>query len=54
MNNFNNVVIVDNGSRMIKAGFARSDSPRAIFPSIVGRPRHSGVMVGMLQIIPYC
>ncbi|KAJ7199377.1 Actin, alpha cardiac muscle 1, partial [Mycena pura] len=25
------------------------DAPRAIFPSIVGRPRHAGVMVGMGQ-----
>ena len=26
-----------------------SDAPRAVFPSIVGRPRHTGVMVGMGQ-----
>jgi hypothetical protein len=25
------------------------DAPRAVFPSIVGRPRHTGVMVGMGQ-----
>ena len=25
------------------------DAPRAVFPSIVGRPRHMGVMVGMGQ-----
>jgi hypothetical protein len=25
------------------------DAPRAVFPSIVGRPRHKGVMVGMGQ-----
>merc|ERR1712080_242782 len=25
------------------------DAPRAVFPSIVGRPRHQGVMVGMGQ-----
>ncbi|TNF29714.1 MAG: actin, cytoplasmic 2 [Deltaproteobacteria bacterium] len=39
--------VVDNGSGMIKAGFAGDDAPRAVFPSIVGRPRHKGVMVGM-------
>ncbi|KAG7156674.1 Actin-like 6 [Homarus americanus] len=32
-----------------KAGFAGDDAPRAVFPSIVGRPRHQGVMVGMGQ-----
>ena len=26
-----------------------ADAPRAVFPSIVGRPRHTGVMVGMGQ-----
>lgn len=26
-----------------------STAPRGVFPSIVGRPRHSGVMVGMGQ-----
>jgi len=30
-------------------GFAGDDAPRAVFPSIVGRPRHKGVMVGMGQ-----
>ena len=31
----------------MKAGFAGDDAPRAVFPSVVGRPRHRGVMVGM-------
>merc|ERR1712202_6930 len=42
-------LVVDNGSGMCKAGFAGDDPPRAVFPSIVGRPRHQGVMVGMGQ-----
>jgi len=42
-------LVVDNGSGMVKAGFAGDDAPRAVFPSIVGRPRHQGVMVGMAQ-----
>ena len=33
---------------MVKAGFAGDDAPRAVFPSIVGRPRHQGVMVSRL------
>lgn len=42
-------LVIDNGSGMMKAGFAGDDAPRAVFPSIVGRPRHQGVMVGMGQ-----
>jgi actin-related protein len=30
---------------MVKAGFAGDDAPRAVFPSIVGRPRHANIMV---------
>ena len=44
-----NIVVVDNGSQMIKAGFAGDDSPRAVFPTIVQKPRHRGFMVGMDQ-----
>ncbi|XP_071552165.1 actin, alpha skeletal muscle 2-like [Panulirus ornatus] len=42
-------LVCDNGSGMVKAGFAGDDAPRAVFPSIVGRARHQGVMVGMGQ-----
>ena len=34
-------VVIDNGSGMCKAGFAGDDAPRAVYPSIVGRPRHT-------------
>ncbi|TRY62578.1 hypothetical protein TCAL_00471 [Tigriopus californicus] len=44
-----NALVVDNGSGMCKAGFAGDDAPRAVFPSIIGRPKHTGVMVGMGQ-----
>ncbi|KAL9138984.1 actin [Amphidinium carterae] len=37
-------LVVDNGSFVCKAGFAGEDDPRAVFPSIVGRPK-----VGMDQ-----
>ena len=36
-------------SRSEQAGFAGDDAPRAVFPSIIGRPRQPGVMVGMGQ-----
>jgi actin beta/gamma 1 len=34
---------------MCKAGFSGDDAPRAVFPSIVGRPKMPGIMVGMDQ-----
>jgi len=40
-------LVCDNGSGMVKAEFAGDDAPRAFFPSIIGRPRHTGIMVGM-------
>ncbi|XP_002742033.2 actin, cytoplasmic-like [Saccoglossus kowalevskii] len=40
-------LVVDNGSGMCKAGFAGEDEPRAVFPSIVGKPRHQIIMTGM-------
>ena len=42
-------IVIDNGSGMCKAGFASEDAPRAVFPCIVGRPKHPDVMVGMEQ-----
>ena len=42
-------VVLDNGSGMVKAGFAGDDAPRAVFPSIVGRPRHAKGMAGAGQ-----
>ncbi|KAF4672545.1 Actin, aortic smooth muscle [Perkinsus chesapeaki] len=42
-------LVIDNGSGMCKAGFAGDDAPRSVFPSIVGRPKMPGIMVGMDQ-----
>ena len=44
-----NPIVIDNGSGMVKAGFAGEDAPRAVFPAIVGRPRYNAVMAGMGQ-----
>lgn len=41
--------LTDHIPNVWQAGFAGDDAPRAVFPSIVGRPRHTGVMVGMGQ-----
>jgi PAS domain S-box-containing protein len=40
-------LVIDNGSGMCKAGFAGDDAPRAVFPSIIGRPKQKSIMVGM-------
>ncbi|KAA8519293.1 hypothetical protein F0562_013549 [Nyssa sinensis] len=37
-------LVCKNGIGMVKARFAGDDAPRAVFPSIVGWPRHTGVM----------
>jgi len=42
-------LVVDNGSGMCKAGFAGDDAPRAVFSSIVGRPRQQMAMIGLDQ-----
>ena len=42
-------VIIDNGSGWIKAGFAGDYDPLAVFPTVIGRPKMPGIMVGMDQ-----
>jgi len=49
----NQAVIIDNGSGMIKAGIAGDDAPRTYFPSIVGRPKMQGIMVGIDHKVDY-
>jgi len=46
-------IIIDNGSGMVKAGFAGEEAPRAVFPSIVGRPKGSSAMQGVMQKSEY-
>jgi len=40
-------LVIDDGSGMIKAGFAGDDAPRAVFPSVIGRPFYDTAMCGM-------
>merc|ERR1719266_3082225 len=42
-------LVIDNGSGMVKAGFSGDDAPRAVFPSIVGRPKFNQLMLGMAR-----
>ena len=39
---------VDNGSSMRKAVFAGDDAPRAVFPSIFGRPKMPGEVAALV------
>ena len=39
-------VVLDCGSEFSKVGFAGSDAPSAVFPSVLGRPRHK-LLVGL-------
>ncbi|TPX71766.1 hypothetical protein SpCBS45565_g00832 [Spizellomyces sp. 'palustris'] len=45
----NQPVVIDNGSGVIKAGFAGDDQPKCFFPSFVGRPKHHRVMAGAVE-----
>lgn len=42
----NQPIVIDNGTGVLKAGFAGSDKPRVVFRSCVGRPKHRRVMPG--------
>jgi centractin len=37
-------IVIDNGTGVIKCGFAGEDRPTALFPNLVGRPKHHKVM----------
>ena len=39
--------MIDNGSGLMKAGFSGDDAPRSCFPTVVGKPKESKLMVGM-------
>jgi len=42
----NQPIVIDNGTGMLKAGFAGADKPRVVFRSCVGRPKHHRIMPG--------
>lgn len=45
----NQPLVIDNGSGIIKAGFAGEQIPKCRFPNFVGRPKHTRVMAGALE-----
>ncbi|KAJ8613029.1 hypothetical protein CTAYLR_004056 [Chrysophaeum taylorii] len=44
---FVQALVIDNGSGNCKCGFSGDEAPRAVFPCIVGRAKHPGIMFGM-------
>ena len=45
----NEALVIHVGSKYVCVGFAGDDAPRAVFPAIVGAPKHPGIMVGLDQ-----
>ncbi|KAJ2726679.1 centractin- actin- protein of the dynactin complex [Coemansia sp. Benny D115] len=45
----NQPVVIDNGSGVIKAGFAGDDQPKSFFSASVGRPKHLRMMAGAVE-----
>ena len=45
----NQPVVIDNGSGVLKAGFAGDQIPKCHFSSFIGRPKHVRVMAGGLE-----
>jgi len=41
--------VIDNGSGFCKAGLAGEDAPKSVFPSVVGKPKMQGLLVGTDQ-----
>lgn len=39
-------VVIDNGSGNMKAGFSGEETPRHVFPTVVGRPKNEQAMMG--------
>ena len=47
-NNATSLIVIHNGTETMKVGFSGEESPK-IIPTVVGRPKHPGIMVGMDQ-----
>jgi len=52
MNDDNLTVVLDNGSGMVKAGFAGEETPQCVFPAIVGRPRRGMEIMKGVDVKP--
>ncbi|EPR63540.1 actin-related protein ARP1 [Toxoplasma gondii TgCatPRC2] len=45
----NQPLVIDNGTGVVKAGFAGEDTPKCVFPAFVGRPKFQRVMAGAIE-----
>lgn len=45
----NQPVVIDNGSGVLKAGFAGDQIPKCVFSNFIGKPKHIRVMAGALE-----
>ena len=43
------IIVVDNVSGMCKAWFTINEIQRVVFPWILGKPRHTSIMIEMRQ-----
>jgi len=48
-NDISNPIVIDNGSGVLKAGFAGEQIPKCVFSNFVGTPKHVRVMAGALE-----
>ena len=42
-------IVINNGSFSMKAGFGGDDGPRLVFPTVVGKPMHQSIMIGVAR-----
>ncbi|KAJ6240793.1 actin [Anaeramoeba flamelloides] len=42
-------IVIDTGSGMIKSGFAGDVLPTSVFPTIIGKPKYEGCLIGKKQ-----
>jgi len=45
----NQPIVIDNGTGILKAGFAGDQIPKINFPNYIGRPKHTRIMAGALE-----
>ena len=43
----NDAIMIDIGSYNLKAGFSGEDAPKVIMPTVIGKPKFPGLLVGM-------
>jgi actin, other eukaryote len=47
MTEVNQIIVIDNGSSEVKAGFSGEDTPSCFFPNIIGKHKHPKILKGL-------